>query len=235
MVVLYPLKLLSQLISVVNIINIILIILIIVIIIVTIIIVITIIIITRFVPAAIIPRLLLLQRLGGNLRTTLGQSLHKVPQQVDAWLDLLESNRNIFIFSQVPQPSNLPQILHSGVMAGVFSFDQKCSHPLFLWMTQGTHACDDQASKPSQSDRTSLASKSHRQMAPTGWYWVLSLSSTLSLVDDTFLEYYICFCWNFCVGNLRINANVNTSAYESNLHDNWGAKRYYECSAGFSC
>ena len=83
-------------------------------------------------------------------------------------LDLLESNRNIFIFSQVPQPSNLPQILHSGVMAGVFSFDQKCSHPLFLWMTQGTHACDDQASKPSQSDRTSLASKSHRQMAPTG-------------------------------------------------------------------
>lgn len=63
--------------------------------------------------AAFLTRLLLLQRLGSDLRAALRQSLHKVPQQV-------------------PQPPHLPQILHSGVMIGFF--DQKI---LFFLDQQG--------------------------------------------------------------------------------------------------
>ena len=79
--------------------------------------------------APFVARLLLLQCLRSNLRTTLRQSLHKVPQQVDRQLFTFHN------FLQVPQPPHLPQILHSGVMIGVSLFDQKCSD---FWMRRAT-------------------------------------------------------------------------------------------------
>jgi len=76
-------------------------------------------------------------------------------------------------------------------------FDQKCSDPLF-WIARAIPVTTRAAShlRVTGLARLAVATTQRPQRATNEYY---SLSPILT--DETFLEYFICFHWNFCVGN----------------------------------